>query len=272
MVTDANELSTLEEAHGEAPESEFDDAVDTLETEEFQEVEEDEQPETDKSQKASDEPETEKPQWDQERQRADQAEANYRKAQGELESTKSQLETQGEAIKSMQEKLDKYATSQKVDLDALDEDIVDPSVKNALKSMQAEVDAAKAEVEALKQSKNQIAKDLAKQAGDNAREAEKTEIVAAIEEDYPAKFRNAAIKAANEICTKRGYAPKSATESQSILRSCYRELADKAKPTSKKTSVATDSGEKATPVVAEDNKQTTLKERSNYWRKKLKKG
>jgi hypothetical protein len=271
MATEAQELEQLEKAHGTAPESEFgiedeDSPIDTLKSEEFQD-EEDSQPEKDTSQKASEEPPKET-QWDKERQRADQAEANFRKTSTELDSTRAKLDAQGKQIESMQKSLDEYAKANEVSPDELDDELVDPGVKKVLKSMQAKVDAAKAEVETLKQARDDITKRLNADAADTRRASQQAKIIADIEAEFPSKLRNAAIAKADKVCKDRGYAPEDRHEAYMLLRAAYKELAEKP-ATHSKTSVATDTGASANTVVSEDNKPTTLKEAANQWRKKL---
>jgi chromosome segregation ATPase len=262
-----DEMEVLEKVHGEADLEEFDapyeDGIDHLGSEEF--VEEEAQPKEDTSQKASAE---EKPEWDAERQRADQAEANFRKAQTQLEEANAKLERQDKSIETLTQRLDKYAEAHDVNLDEIDTDIVDPNVVKALKGMKAQIDAANARAETLEKARDDISQKLENDNRAAAREAEKAEIIAAVEEDYPSKFRNRAIEMANDICTKRGYAPRSATESLRILRSCYKKLAGETK-TEKTEDVATDTGAGSTSVVSEAPKETTMKDAVSEWRKKL---
>jgi len=272
MGTEAKELEMLEDKFGEAPESEFDDdsiIADGAKSEEFQETpkaEDESQPDKDKSQKASDDSNAE---WDKDRQRADQAEANYRKANQQLESTQAKLDTQDSRIEAMQKSLDDVAAANAVNLDELDDDVVDPTIKKALKAMQVKLDAATTRAERLETSRDQIQKDLKAQ-GDEGRKADaQAGIISDIEEEYAAKYRNPAISKANEICTKRGYAPADRYESHQILRKCYKELADADKTPTKKTDVPTDNGASQTSVVSEETKQVSLKEAANQWRQKL---
>lgn len=274
MVTEAQELEQLEHAHGEAPDSDFDDPIDTTMSEEFVDVEEeDSQPKKDTSQKASDTPKDEakpdeKPEWDKERQRADQAEANYRKADEKVQATESKLEVQANQIESMQKRLDQFAKDHEVDLNEADPNMVDPTVLKALKSMQVKIDAATERADRLEQAKDELAKDLKNQAQNARQEQAKSDIVSDIEEEFPAKFRNEAIRKANQIVTDRGYAPVDRYEAAKILRGCYKELAAP-KTAPKKATVPTDTGGGGTPVVSDDDKPTTLKERANFWRQKL---
>ncbi|TSA52235.1 MAG: hypothetical protein D4R45_07305 [Planctomycetaceae bacterium] len=288
MATEAQELETLEKIHGDADLSEFenlddddDSQIGGAKSEEFVDVEEmdkgKKEPEK-KSDSLSKTTELKNPDdWDKHRQELNQTEANFRKTQEKLESAEARLARQDETIKSMQDKLDAYTKANEIDLDEIDPQYVDPSVIKVLKAMQAKLDLAEQRSKTLEESRDQIKEDLRKQSETNRREQSSQEIITDIEQEYPARYRNAAIAEANRICTERGYPPSDRYESAKLLRSCYKKLADadsngsKTKTTPKTPTVPTDTGRGGgTNVVAEDNKPMTLKERANYWRQRLK--
>jgi len=279
--TEVKEMEELESAFGEAPESEFDDDgqinFDTTESQEFQDIspepESKKETEKGKEEKPS-ETDSEREAWDKERQEIDQAEANYRKANSELTATKTELESQKNLIKTLQDKLSGYAKANEVNIDELDEELVDPNIKRALKSMQLSLDEANSRAESLEKSRDRITQMLQNQEEESTKQKNRAEIIADIEEEFPPKYRNEAIKLANQFCTKRGSAPADRYESAKILRRFYKQVADadKAKSSTSKqaTSVATDTGGASSGVVSnEPNKPVTLKEAANQWRKKL---
>jgi len=272
--TESEQLEQLENAFGDVPESEFDDElnVDTTASEEFQE----ETSEVEDTNKAK-EPHKEKEEtdWDKDRQEIDQAQANYRKAASELSATKTELDSQAGLVKTLQDKLDAYVKANEVNIDELDEELVDPAIKGVLKSMQMKLDSANARAESLEQSRDRITKSLEAQAQEADKQRNRAEIVADIEQEFPAKHRNEAIRLANEYCTKRGSAPADRYEAAKILRGFYKQLADaetknSPKPSKKTETVATDTGGAQSGIVSnEPSKPVTLKQAANEWRQKL---
>lgn len=215
--------------------------------------------------------------WDKERQRADQAEANLRKAQERLRTMESDAASAHETAKSLQDRLDGILQENAVKIEDIDEDINDPKLLEYIKSMKIQIDRANERSDRLeKVASDYVDAEKAKQAEASKEEA-KSEIIADIEGDFPAKYRNQALEKANEICTARGFAPKDRYEAAKILRTCYKELADadkgKTAPSANKgkTSVPTDSGKGGLNVVkTEPPKAGALRDLAAEWRQKLK--
>lgn len=208
--------------------------------------------------------------WDKERQRADQAEANFRKAQAERQSIEAKLSAESEKAKSLEEKLSTYVKANEINLDDIDSEYTDPKLVNVLKAMQsqiAEANARAAKLEEVKERYEQVEreKDLT-----NARENAKNEIIADIEAEYPAKHRNEAVKLADKICADRGYSPKDRYEASKLLRQCYKDLASKEVVKPKVEKVPTDTGQGGNPTVTTEVKSGSIKSVAAEWRKKLK--
>ena len=211
--------------------------------------------------------------WDVNRQRADQAEANLRKIQAERDNMSSAIGEANRKVEQLQSQLDKYAQVQDVNLDAIDPDLVEPSVINILKSMQARIDVANRKAAVLEEKALNYEQDIRSKAEASARDKAKTEVVRDIETEkndkgellFSPKHRNQAIKMANEICQKRGYSPRDRYEAARILRQCYMKLATG----SKGKTVSTDTG-KSTVVGQSTNdvKPGSLREVAAQLRKK----
>ena len=208
--------------------------------------------------------------WDKERQRADQAEANFRKEQDSRQELETKLNDQAEKTQAMQDKLEELAKVNDVDLTEIDEEMTDPVVVKALKAMQSKIDKANAKAESLEKvaegyRQNEQAKETTA-----ARSKAQDEIVADIEEEYPAKYRNEAVKAADAICKERGYSPRDRYEASKLLKSCYKALASKKKaPASDDEKIPTDSGKGSSSVAETKGKGGSIKDLANQWRKKL---
>ena len=200
--------------------------------------------------------------WDTERQRADQAEANLRKIQSERDALSLKIEQANSAVRTLQERLDAYAKEQSVNIDEIDTESVDPAVLKILKSMKSQVELANRKAEQLEAKSKESELNALKQAELKAetefREKSKSEILKDIEADFGSKFRNEAIKMANDICAKRGSSPRDRYEAARLLRQCYKKLSG-AKPAQKAPAVDTGKTTVTTQKI-EDIKPGTLRE------------
>jgi hypothetical protein len=217
--------------------------------------------------------------WDAERQRADQAEANFRKAQAtkeEAERKAAEAETRvreaEEKARSLEDKMVKYADDRDIDLSNLDKDLVGENTINVLSAMQSKIDAANARVEQLQT----LAKDYEKREEEKAQTAKKEQakmaVVARVEQEFSPKLRNKALELAAKKCDARGYPPQSDLDAYLVLRDCYQELSSEA-PKSKKA-VATDTagGKVAAAPQQDDIKSGTLREVAAQVRKRARTG
>jgi exonuclease VII large subunit len=188
-------------------------------------------------------PSAEKPKWDTERQRADQAEANFRKATQEREELASRLDATSKSAESLQAKLDEYAKANDVDVDNLDADLIDPNVLGVLKTMKRHVEAADNRVKQLENVAKTYEQSSRQQELAQAQEKTKNELLSDVEgesEVFP-KFRNEAIAMADKVCADRGYSPVDRYEAAKILRGCYQKVSVKPKTTTK-TPIPSDTG------------------------------
>jgi vacuolar-type H+-ATPase subunit I/STV1 len=204
--------------------------------------------------------------WDSERQRADQAEANFRKLQREQSEKEAKLDAAIKQSEALQAKLDEIAKANDIDLDSMDTALVDASVLKVLKATKDRVDAANRRVSELEKVAKGYEEQKVKDQIATQQEQAKQEILADIEAEFPAKFRNEAIKMADKICADRGYSPSDRYEASKLLRSCYKRLSE-TKPSPKPAT--TDTGTKtATASPKEEVKPGSLREVMAQMRKK----
>lgn len=181
--------------------------------------------------------------WDKERQRADQAEAELGKATTERDDLSDELaetHTEIEGLKSQIAEIE--AKSEKPDdFKTLDSELVDPAVAHNLKTLQ----------DKLAKTEKQLTDQQAKIDTYEKQEAEKQkiqqheetveQILSLCDDDYGAKYRNAAIKLADEITAKEKR-PKDFIAGLKLMKKCYKQVKEaEDKKTSDKT-VPTDSG------------------------------
>lgn len=219
--------------------------------------------------------------WDKERQRADQAEANLRKAQREKATLEATAKTAQETAETLKGELDKILKANEVKIDDIDAEITDPKLLAVIRSMKSQVDRAEERAGKLEKKVSDYEQSESQKALDAARNTERDEIVADVEADMkayglsdnPAKYRNAAIAKANEICHKRGFAPKDSREAEKMLKQCYVELVKAEKGgTPPKKPVPADSGKGGSPIIkTEAPKKGRVKELAEAMRARLRK-
>jgi len=205
--------------------------------------------------------EQQKPQWDTERQRADQAEANYRKLQREKAEIESKAADAEKRIADMEAKLNEVAKANDIDLDTMEDEFVDPTAYKVVKALQTKIQSLEGLADAYKkQETERQAKEREGQL-EVARDKAKNEIITDIETEFGSQYRNDALKKAEEICQKRGYPPEDRYEAARILRQCYREVSSGKKPSTVKKPVSSDSGKAVTSAnPKEDVRPGTLRE------------
>ena len=210
-------------------------------------------------------PEPEK--WDKERQRGDQAEANFRKTKLERDTIEAKYTDAAKRVESLEAKLTELTKVEDVKLDDIDS--YEPRVLAAIKSLQAQIKSATARADALEIAKKGFEKLENDRRLESRVNQDRQEIITDIESEFPAKFRNEAIKMANEICVKRGFSPDDRYEASKLLRSCYKDLSDTDKKPDKSKKVPTDSGKSAGAIEDNAPKEGSLREIAAEWKKKL---
>ncbi|KPL25602.1 MAG: hypothetical protein AMJ75_00390 [Phycisphaerae bacterium SM1_79] len=211
-------------------------------------------------QKQQDQESKEKPEWDKQRQRADQAEANLRKALADKESLQSDVSSFTEQIQALQSQLAELKKAPETELDPRTADI--PDIVQEIKALKGELAAAKgqmAEQDAMiKGYKSKADKDAAEKAASERIE----KVLSPLDTKYGAKYRNAAQKRANELITSGEVdAPGSndpgdpviaALEARALLTRCYEELWQKDQQKTEDT--PTDSGQGSVPIDSHEVK------------------
>lgn len=212
-----------------------------------------------KVEQKQDQTSAEKPAWDTERQRADQAEANYRKLQREKADIESKAIEAEKRIAEMESKIAEFAKANDVNLDEIESEFVDPMAYKVIKNLQSKLSGLEKLAENYQKEEQRRQQVERERQLETAKEQAKNQIISDIESEFGSQYRNEALKKADEICNKRGYAPQDRYEAAQILRQCYKELASK--KTAPKQIVASDTGKTTTTAAPkEDVKPGTLRE------------
>lgn len=215
--------------------------------------------------------EPKKTEWDTERQRADQAEANFRKLQREKQEIESRYQETAKKAEELEAKMAEFAKANDVNLDELESEFVDPTAYRVIKSMKDKLSSLEKLASDYKKAEQDRQRIEQERHIEQAKEQAKSEILADIESEFSPQFRNDALKMANEICEKRGYAPQDRYEASKILRQCYKDIASKKKTTAK-PDVPFDTGKATTTASPKTGevKPGTLREVAAQMRAKLK--
>lgn len=180
--------------------------------------------------------------WDKERQRADQAEADLRKEVARSTSQSVEMQSLTGTVKGLQEQLEQIEAAKNLDLKTADPDSADipDVVKTQEKIIKALEDATK-EITALKQKATLFEKDAQLSADEKAQEKVIERISKPLDTKYGAKFRNEARARAEKEVSDRGRAPADSLECHQMLEKHYIDLVEEEKSGKKKTTV-TDGG------------------------------
>jgi len=228
------------------------------------------------------EQEDEKKAWDKTRQEVDQYKASVEKMseekaelQGQVETLQDTIEAEraatAEKLASIEEKLEAKAKAEDTkvdDIDSLDPDYVDAKVINALKSLKAQGDQLRAQLAdkdkdlaALKQAKEAYEAEKAQSAEEQRKAALKESMLSDLDAEFGAKFRNDAVKLANDKVKKDGKAPEGDYHIFQFIRKCYKEIAEKApKDTPKEPKVPVDTGAGSIGFKSEGLKEGSIDE------------
>ena len=203
--------------------------------------------------------------WDKQKQLLDQERANSKKAREEAESLSAALEDANarlsqleQGMKAKQEAIDKESQR----LEDLDPALVDFKViknfdkmKSQLEQLSSQVAAQQREIDTYKGIETERWRETDKQKTIN-------KILAPLDEEFGAKYRNEAIKLADQLINDGAESqPQDAIEAFSLMRKCFKTLAEKdtKKPSPKKI-VPADSGTGGIPFLETTKKQGTIEE------------
>jgi len=184
--------------------------------------------------------------WSKEKQRADQLEANYRKLATERDEIVSQLSTRDEKVALLEKKLEELADAKDVSVEELlDPDLVDAKTIKAVTKMAKQI---KEQEKAIKQL-TKLADDFKEKDKQSTAKSEKERIIEKIlqplDEEFGAKYRNAARKLADDLVDAgKHLQPKDAIDAMVFMRQCYKDVIREAEEKEKKEkkSTRTDSG------------------------------
>ena len=228
------------------------------------------------------EQEDEKKAWDKTRQEVDQYKASVEKMseekaalQGQVTELQTEIEAErsatAEKLAAIEEKLEAKAKAEDTkvdDIDTLDPDYVDVKVINALKSLKAQGEQLRAEIAAkdkdlaaLKKAKEAYEAEKVQSAEEQRRSELKEAMLSDLDAEFGAKFRNDAVKMANEKVKKDGKAPEGDFFIYKFIRECYKEVAEKApKETPKEPKVPVDTGAGSIGFKSEGLKEGSIDE------------
>ncbi len=175
--------------------------------------------------KAAEEVKTKAADWDKERQRADQTDANLRKVMGERDAVKDTLAEQAAKIEDLETKVKVEEGANDVKFDDLDPETAEIGdvIKQNKKLIGIAAEDRKARIEQhaeIERLKGDVAERAKVEADQKTREA----ILAPLDEEYGAKHRNKAIALAEKVISDRGYKPESDVEAYRILQTAYRDV------------------------------------------------
>lgn len=177
--------------------------------------------------------------WDKDRQRLDQLSANVTKIAGEKAELTTQLTEMSQRSQDMQDtvarleqQLSNAQIAQQTETDSLDSDLYDDKLIKKISNFEAEIASTKkALVEANNAVKElQDARSQYEQNAENEREASrkaqrKEAILTDLDKEFGSKFRNEALKLAQEEVDQTGKAPDGEYAVGQLLRKHYRSLA-----------------------------------------------
>jgi chromosome segregation ATPase len=193
-----------------------------------------------------------KPEWDKERQRADQAEANLRKTQARQQETELRAQQLEKTVADLNNKMSQIESVKGLNLADLDADKADiPEVVKEYAKMRTALESQTKEIEALKQKAVRYETDAERQRQERDKEATIERILTPLDKKYGAKFRNEARRLAEKEVEARGYAPQDALEAREMLEGYYVNLKAEAEKT--KETIPSDNGRGGSKVSFGDN-------------------
>ncbi len=211
------------------------------------------------------EPKKEEKEWDKQKQLLDQERANSKKAREESETLSAALEdAQGRLATLEQQMKDKESAVLKETqrLEDLDPALVDSKVisnfgkmKSQFEQLSSQVAAQQREIDAYKGIESERQRETGKQKTIN-------KILAPLDEEFGAKYRNDAVKMADQLINDGTETqPQDSIEAFSLMRKCYKTLVDKdTKKATPKKMVPADSGTGSIPFLETTKKQGTIEE------------
>jgi chromosome segregation ATPase len=193
-----------------------------------------------------------KPEWDKERQRADQAEANYRKSEARVGAADLKTQQLERTVSELQGQMQKIEAVKSLDLSELDPNEADvPEIVREYSKMAKALKDATTDIADLKQKATSYENDAKTSRQEREKESIIERICKPLDEKYGVSLRNEARRLAEEDADSRGYAAADALEASQMLEKHYIALSEKA--SKKKETVPSDSGRGGSKVSFGDN-------------------
>ncbi len=199
--------------------------------------------------------------YDKAQQQIDQERANARKAKekaDELDRKNAELEDQ---VKSTREQLEEM--NERLNRKTIDPDVADiPEIANFSKGLQEQLAQQNAELKRMKEETERLKVAEASKAKEAEVASLQERILCDCDEEFGPKFRNEALKLADEKCDKgEEVAPTTPLDGYKLMRKCYQEITKKHE--TKKPSTPSDSGGQTVPVesgIKPGSRQDVLKQ------------
>jgi len=193
--------------------------------------------------KPKEEPKQEDEKWSKEKQRADQAESNFRKKNTENEQLTAQLTESGEKYVALEQKLADLAESKDVPVeDLLDPDLVDAKTIKTVSKMMGRIKKLEQSNEKLQKTADGYQEKEEKKRAKTEKDKTIDEILGMCDEEFGAKYRKPAKKMADKLVDDGTESqPKTIVSALKLMRKCYVEVKAKAEKKEEKK-VQTDNG------------------------------
>jgi hypothetical protein len=199
--------------------------------------------------------------WEAERQRIDQAEANVKKLADQLSSANEEKSLLMDKLSSIEAKLTKEAKKDGVELDDVDDDLVGSAVSKNFKVLQQQLAATKEQLNVLMTKASAYEEERQQSEAEKQKTRTIDKICKPLDKRYGAKFRNEAQELANQkIANKEVSKPNDALDARDLLAACYKELHDAEKAKEPKKAVPTDTGIGGAPFTKGEAKTGTIDE------------
>lgn len=195
--------------------------------------------------------------WDKDRQRLDQLSANVTKIAGEKAELATQLtemsqrsQDMADTVSRLESQLSNAQVAQQAESDNLDSDLYDEKLIKKLSGIEGEIAKTKTmlaesnkTVQALQDAKAEYEQDAKSTAESNRKAARKETILKDLDNEFGAKFRNEALKLAQEEVDQSGKAPDGEYAVGRLLRKHYGQLSKTPGTTKNFSSPQVDTGD-----------------------------
>ena len=208
--------------------------------------------------------------WSQEKQRADQAEANFRKLAKEKDELVSSISARDTKLAGLEQKLADLAEAQDVPVeDLLDPDLVDAKTIKTVSKMAKQIRDQKKAIDNLTKLADDFQSKSKTQEAKSEKEKTIEKILTPLDKEFGAKFRNSARKMADKLVDDgKEDQPKDVIEAMTLMRQCYVTVKTEAEAKAAKKVVQTDNGSSSFSLDASIPKSGTRREIMAQMKKK----